>query len=300
MKTLFKKPTTFIKYALTLIAFAIVLGTVFVIGFGFNTNSDFGGVYELTIDCFDDNKVSDYTDIATDVLDEYGYSAKDIIVEERAICDTIVIRYASKSASNAQKIENDLTAKLELNENLVSVNKLSLPSANRDALMILLAFGVSMAVMFVYLWIRMDWKKASTVALSYLISGILPVAICAISRIEISLVSLGVIFIMALVTAILTAIIFAKIESIEKYQDDETSFIDNFLALAGENKIKAIIPTALVLLVFVCLMFTFTRNLVFTGLVGIVSLVCFAFVAIIFAPNFYLVLNTKIIKKKNK
>lgn len=297
MKTLFNKPSTFIKYALTIMAFAVVLATVFVIGFGFNASAEFGGVYELTIDCFDETKIVENTNVANQVLAEYGYNAKETIVEERSICDTIVIRYASKSAVNAQKIETDLTNKLGLNENLVTVSALSLPSANRDALKMLLAFGISLAVVAIYVLIRMDWRKASTVALCYLFSALLPLSICAISRVEISMVSLAVIYLMSTATAILVTVIFSKLESIQKHQEHERGYLDNYLDLLNENKVKAIIPTALMLLVFVCLIFTFSRALVFAGLVGVISLIIFAFIAIIFAPNFYLAINSK--KSKN-
>lgn len=300
MKTLFNKPATFIKYALTIMAFAIILGTVFVIGFGFNTSSDFGGVYELSIDCFDENKISEHTEVAKEVLDEYGYSAKEVIIEDRSICDTIVIRYASKSAVNALKVEENVTTRLELNENLVSVSELKLPSATSDALKMLLALGISIVGIFIYLLVRMDWKRAITVVLGLTLSAVLPVAIFAISRIEISLVALAIVFLMALVSAILVTMIFSKIEAVEKSQQKPLTFIENYLDILNENKIKAIIPTALLLLVYVCMIFTFSRALVFAGLVGFICMLVAAFVAIIFAPNFYMLLNTKRAKKIKK
>ena len=300
MKTLFNKPALFIKYALTIMAFAVVLGAVFVIGFGFNTSAEFGGVYEITIDCFDETKITENIETAKDVLDEYGYNASEVIVEDRSICDTIVIRYASKSAVNASKVEEAITTKLDLNENLVSVSLLGLSSATTIALKMLLAFGVMALGIFVYLAIRMGWKKAVSVLVNLVSVALILVSICAITRIEISLVSLGVIFIISAMSAILLAMLFSKIDAISRYQENEKSFIDNYIDLIEANKMKAIIPSALVLLVFVCLIFTFSRALVFVGVVGLVALIVAVFYVLIFAPNFYLLLSTKRAKKIKK
>ena len=300
MKNLFNKPSQFIKYALTIMAFAVVLGAVFVIGFGFNASAEFGGVYELTIDCFDETKIADNIETAEEILAEYGYKKSEVIIEDRSICDTVVIRYQSKSAVNALKVEADVTNELGLNENLVTVSALSLSSATSVALKLLLAFGVVAVGMFVYLLIRMDWKKALTVLVGLATSTLISIALCAITRIQISLISLGIIFLISVLSGVLLTMIFSKIDSISRYQENEKSYIENYLDLIMANKFRALIPSALVLLIFICLIFTFKKALVFVGLGGLLALIVSAFITLVFAPNFYLVLNTKRVKKIKK
>ena len=297
MKTLFEKPATIVKYALTIMVFALLLGTIFVVGFGFNASSEYGGVYELTVDCFDENKIEEYTDECKAVLDDYGYSAKDVIIEQRSVCDTIVVRYASGSETNAQKIEADVTTKLGLNENLVSVSALSAPSAIASSLKLLIAVGVIAVGVFAYTMIRMGWKKALAVLLNLVLSAFVPLAVFAISRIEMSYVGFGVALLFACLSTVLFVAVLSKLDAIKKQQEKEETFLDNYLNLLNANKFKAIIPSLLILLVLVCLMFTFTRNLVFVGLVGLVSALISAFNFIIFSPNFLLLLDTPRQKK---
>ena len=60
MKTLFESPAKLVKYALTFVGFFIALGAILTAFFGFNTSPEFGGHYELTIDCVDSEKVNEY------------------------------------------------------------------------------------------------------------------------------------------------------------------------------------------------------------------------------------------------
>ena len=186
MKNLFNHTHNIIKYSLTIMAFALALATIFVVGFGFNSSAEFGGAYEITIDCFDNTKIEEYTASAEEVLDAYGYSPNSIFVEDREYCETLVIRYKSNSANNAVKIQADIVNKLALNENLVTVNVLHAPSALNQALKLLVFLGVAVVVMFIYLIIRFNWKVALTVVLNLILTALMSLSIFAISRIEIS------------------------------------------------------------------------------------------------------------------
>ena len=60
---------------------------------------------------------------------------------------------------------------------------------------------------------------------------------------------------------------------------------------ANDIKLKAIIPTALILLVFVSLIFTFNRAVAQAGVAGLVTLIIGAFMLVIFSPALLSVLN---------
>lgn len=293
MKTILNNSKTFIKYALTIMLFAVVLGSIFVVGFGFNASSEFGKVYELTVDCFDENKIEEFTDVSKSVLKEYGYSATEVFVEDRSYCDTIVVRYKSTSQNNATLIEKDVETKLELNENLVTMNALTHSSETSSAIKLLISLGVIAVAVFAYAIIRFKWKVAVAVLLNYLFSALLPLALLAITRIELSISTLGVIASISGLSTILFMAIVSKMYAIAKQQEKRESFANNYLAYISENKLKAIIPAVLMLLVFVCFIFTFNVALVQVGLAGIVSLIVCAFVLICFSPTFLVMLSEK-------
>lgn len=300
MKTLLNNSKTFIKYSLTIMLFALLLGTVFVIGFGFNGSAEFGKVYELTIDCFDETKEEEYIDLAKDVLKDYGYSASETFIEDRSYCETIVVRYKSTSTKNAGLIKNDIVAKLELNENLVTNNPLTNSSEIAPAVKALIAVGVIAVVLFVYAFIRFDWKIALTTTLNYCFATLLPLALLAITRIELSITAIGVVALISTLSTILLFALISKLMAIEKQQEKPKSFAENFLSYINENKFKAIVPASLMLLVFVCLIFTFNKGLVYVGLVGIITLVVSAFMFICYSPAFLVMLNEKPEQKAQK
>ena len=265
----------------------ILLGAIFVAGFGFNVSSEFGKVYEVSIDCFDENKLQEFEQETKKVLKSYKYSATEVLVEDRSYCDTIIVRYKSTSQANATLIEKDIETKLNLNENLVSVSALSYSSETATAVKLLLPMGLIAIVIFAYSLFRYKWKFAVTLLLNYIFATCLPLALLAITRIELSITVLGVIALLAMLSTVLTMAIYSKMQIIAKHQQKPESFKNNYIAYISDNKFKAIIPSALILLLFTCLIFTFSSNLVFVGLSGIVSLIVSAYTTICFAPAFF-------------
>ena len=291
MKTIFNKPTNFLKYALTFMCFAFLLGLIFSLTFGFNTSHEYGKVYEVSVFCFDESKQEAYQNATKEVLKSYGYSAKETFIEEHTDCDAIVVRYASESAVNATKIQAEIAQKLELNENLVQVDSLTLSNQKSASIKLLITLGVASLLIFVYTIIRFNWKTAITIASNLILSAILPLSVMAFSRIELSLTSLLLVIVMAILSTVLYMAIYSKTKSIQKQQEKPLSFRENYISLIENNKFKVLIPSALVLLVFVCLIFTFVRPLVFVGLSGIVAFAISAFNLIIFAPSMQMALN---------
>lgn len=300
MKTLFSNPKNLIKYGLTLIAFAICLGVVFVIGFGFNTSTDFGKAYEISIDCFDEGKLAEYEQTANNILKESGYSAKESFIEERSICDTIVIRYNSNSENNATKIEADIEAKLNLNENLVSVEQLSLSTEKSMAIKLLIPLGIIAVVIFLYALIRFGIKESLALIVNLVVSTILPLALLAITRLELSLEVLGLLMVLSTLSTVLFMFIISKMNSIQKAQEKEESFKTNYINYLEANKIKVIIPACLIFLIFAVLIFTFNRAMIQIGVAGLVIYLAISFMAIIMSPALLMTLKNGQSEKTKK
>lgn len=295
MNTILKKPGTLIKYSLTIMLAAVLLGLIFLFTFGFNTAPEFGGVYELTIFSFDSSQNEKYIDTAKEILDGYGYTATEVIIEEHNDSDAITIRYPSESKNNAIKIQAELTTKLGLNENLVKIENLTNATQKTNAIKLLITLGVMILALGVYGWLRHNWKFAATLVSVLALSVILPLSIINFTRLELSFSVLGVIILGAALTAILYMATYAKITQIARSQDKQKTFKSNFIDFADSIKFKLIIPVALVLAAFVALIFTFTRGLIMVGLAGVIMMVVDAFLLAIFAPALQILLN----KEKN-
>ena len=305
MKALFNSSSKLLKYTLTFMCFAFLLGLIFSLTFGFNTSSEYGKVYEVTIYAFDAEKIESYKETAQDVLKEYGYTVKEIRVDEHTDADAVVLRYKSSSLNNALKIQADITEKLELNENLVKVEALTLSNQKSASIKLLITLGVAVLFIFIYAVIRHGWKMAVTLISLFVSSIILPLSVMAFSRIELSLTTLFLVSIIGTLASIIYMAMYAKLKSISKYQEKVKSFKENYLEFANENKLKVLIPVALMLLVFVCLIFTFNRTLVHVGLTGLVALAIASFSLVIFAPALQITLNkeeviTKTLKTKKE
>ena len=101
-------------------------------------------------------------------------------------------------------LEKQLAKKaLEINENLVKVESLGVSSAKADSIELLIAFGVIAVVLFVYMWLRYTYKEGVVLASSIVLTGILSLALMLITRMELSLVSLGVVVMMSVLSGVL-------------------------------------------------------------------------------------------------
>ena len=300
MKMILSNAKRTIQYSLTIMATAVALGLIFLLAFGFNTSAEYGNMYQITIFSFDNQKIESYIETTEDVLDNYGYSAKEIIIEEHNESDAVVVKYASKSENNAIKIGADIVKALEINENLVKVESLGVSSAKADSIELLIAFGVIAVALFVYMWLRYTYKEGVVLASSIVLTGILSLALMLITRMELSLVSLGVVVMMSVLSGVLVMTTISKIKSIEKQQDKPKTFKENYLNYIDSVKFRAIVPAALGLLVFICFLMTFIRSLVHVGLVGIVSIVVMAVIVIGFAPCLQILLNKEEKDKTNE
>lgn len=284
MKTLLQNSNKLLKYAFTVIAFALVIGLVFIIGFGFNGSADFGKTYELTVDCFDESAVNTTKEKMVEVIKANGYSELESFVEDRSYCDTVVVRYKSNSTIKAQEIKAQTIEKLGLNENLVSISKLSHSTATKASIKLIIGVSISAVLLFLLGLIRYDIKYALALFATFVLSIMLPLAVIAITRIELSTSIIAIIASIASLASFIFAFSYAKMQMIKKYQEKEESYQTNYINYINENKFKAIIPSALVLVMVVAFMFIFNRSLIFIGLSILLSTLIAGFISLVLSP----------------
>lgn len=300
MKTLFESPSRLVKYALTMVAFFIALGIIFASVFGFNGSTEYNGYYEISIDCFDSETEQDIDSTVNKVLSEHNYSVSEKLVENRDYCETLVYRYHSNSTQNATKIQEQLVSSLNLNEGMVTVQKLTNAHNGITVWNYILAIGVLLVVVFLVSLVRYGLKHSLSLTASLTITSLLSMAVIAFTRIVLS----KSLIIMSLVSAIVSVIITMSIlnrTNINKENSKNISYKDAYLeGIKAVNTLDKIIISCALIIAPSALLLTFNGNLVMLGLGYLVCAFVCAFVSIILAPAIYILLEDKQEEKTKK
>lgn len=300
MKTLFETPSKLVKYALTFVAFFIALGAILTAFFGFNTSAEFGGHYELTIDCMDTDEVDNYLKTAKDVLDDYGYNVSDYEIEDRSYCETLVIRYASNSETNAGLIKADIASKLSLDQSLVQASKLSLVNNGFSIWKIVLFSMVVMAFVFVIALIIKGWNYGIGYLISFATTNLLTLAIIGFTRIVLSPSSLVLVSVISALSMVVYAYL---IENVYKLRDDKNnkiSYKDAYLEVVSTKLKDLCIVGGALAVIGIVLLLTFNKALVMYGITYLLSILVMAFVTIILVPAIFVLIEDKRETKLNE
>lgn len=299
MKTLFETPSKLVKYALTFVAFFVGLGIILTAFFGFNTSAEFGGHYELTIDCMDSAEVDNYYKAAKEVLGEYGYSVSDYQIEDRSYCETLVIRYASSSDTNANLIKADLATKLNLDQSLVQANSLALAYSGFNGWDVVLFSGILLAFAFVIGLVLKGWNYGVGFCVSYAATMLLSLAIIGFTRIVLSPSSLVLVTVISTMSMVAFAYLSHHVYALREDKNDGISFKDAYLEVINIKAKELYIVGGALAVVGIVLMLTFNKTLVLFGLTYLVAMLVLAFISIILVPAiFVLIEDTKLKKLK--
>lgn len=300
MKTLFQSPAKLVKYALTFVGFFIALGAILTAFFGFNTSPEFGGHYELTIDCVDSEKVNDYYKEAKETLKDYGYSISDYQIEDRSYCDTLVIRYKSESEINAGLVAKDIATKLEIDQTMVQANKLSHAYNGFNGLTILFVSIGLLAAAFIIAWIIKGWNYGVGYVVSYAGTILLSLAIIGFTRIMLSPTSLIIVTVISTMSMLVFAYLAHNIYNQRDNANNNISYKDAYLSVINQKWKELVIVAAAGVLVPLVLLLSFTKVLVVYALTMLVAELVLAFISIVLVPAIFIWIEDSSISKLNK
>lgn len=297
MKELYSHSAKLLKIISIFTGVIVAMGVIFCAIFGFNQGVDFGGYYQIKVDCFNEDEIDEYIDEIDSVLADYGYSIRDVEIEDRSYCSTIVVRYKSESATNAEKIRETLVENLELNDKVTTVDQLSAAYSWKYVLYLLIGFGVMLVALFLFGHFRRGYKYGLSLAASFAFTIVVTLSIFAFTRIEFSLAALFMTIVLATFGTVLFAAISVLAENKIKNSETALSKTDAMADIFNMVSKKVIIPLGLIALLFVGLMFTFNKTLVLLGLASLVAMVVTLVSVSLLSPALYLQLENGVSKK---
>ena len=292
---LFAAPGKLFKYALTILVAIIALGAIFVGFFGFNKSYQFGGYYEINIDYQDAEKVNSYLEGTTNILGNYGYTVSEAKIGDKSYLQTLVIRYKGNSDANAEKIKQDIIKTFEFDEDTkyVTVEPIGKTLMQKSAVKLLLPLGICLVALFLFGLIRRNLFYGVSLAMVPAATILLSLSIFAMTRSVMSVASIGIMAICAIISVIVfmyyTSVMFAKKKT---HLGENKDYPELFNEAINESTWTVKIPALVALAGFVGLMFSFNKTLVFVSLSGIISLVSAGACALIIGGGFYLTMLT--------
>lgn len=307
MKTLFESPARLVKYSLTFVAFFIALGIIFASIFGFNASSEYNGYYEISIDSFDEANKEKIDNSVEAVLSSYGYKVSEKLVEDRDFCETLVYRYQSNSTQNASEISAKLIANLSLEENMISVEKLTNAYNAVTTLKYLLTIGVVSIVIVLSALIYKGTKYALSVLSAFTLTSLLSIAIVAFTRVVLSK-SLVIITFVGAIFSVMSVIYLLDKLAENKEQNQALSYKDAYLnVLLNKNKLSTLAIFGMLIVSPLALILTCNFGLIMLGVGILITILVATLVAVIISPAIYILLedseiekNKKIVSRSNK
>ncbi|MGN1259034.1 MAG: hypothetical protein ACI4T8_02230 [Christensenellales bacterium] len=292
---LFATPNKLLKFTLTILITIVALGAIFVGFFGFNKSYEFGGYYEINIDFQDPEQMNSYLEGTTQILKNHGYTVSDARVGDKSYLQTLVIRYKGNSEANAEIIKQEIIKTFEFEENTkyVSVDPIGKTFMSSSAVKLLLPLGICLVALFLFGLIRRNLFYGLSLTIVTASSILVSLSIFAFTRSVLSVASIGIIAISAILSVVVfmyySSVMFAKKKShLGEKEDYQTLFNDAI----NESVWTIKIPALLAFIAFVALILTFNRTLIFVGLSGIICLVSGAFSAVLMGGSFYLTMLT--------
>lgn len=291
MNKLFKSPRKLLSYALLITATIMALGVIIVAFFGFNKSYQFGGYYEINIDYLDMEKKDEYLNGIDEILGTYGYTIDHYSVNgEKAYTPTLCIRYESTSEEDAKSIKADIIKKFSIDEKstLLSVDKMSATYVSQNFAYILIPVCVALAILFLYGWIRKNILYGVAQSIAYTSTIIVGLSLFAVSRTMVSLSSLTLLFVSALLSSAVftyySSVTYSKKNSIHA---DNKELSEVFCDSINSSKAVMGIPALVLFAIFVGLTFTFNHSLMHIGFAGMICLFAVVWSAIILTGAYF-------------
>ena len=303
MNKLFKSPRKLLSYSLLITATIMALGVILVAFFGFNKSYQFGGYYEINIDYLDMEKKDEYVNGIDEILNKYGYTVDHYAMEgDKSFTPTLCVRYESNSEEDAKNIKADIISKFNIDEKstLLSVEKMSSSYASHKIAYLLIPMSILLVALFVFGWYRRNILYGVAEAIEYLSTILVGLSLYAVTRTMISLSSLSLLFISALLSSLLFTYFsvnaFSKKNTIHS---EKKELSDLFCDAMSANKFITAIPALAMLAVFVGLIFTFNHSLMHLGFAGIIC-ICSIIWTSIFVTGSYFVSVVNAESKREK
>ncbi len=297
-----KKPIKKFPLLISLIVSCVLIVTsLFIFGFfGMNFGPSIGGASQFEITMPNDANSKEYVKKVKDAVSSNGYSVDSCYIEDKYIAGSdntdftrncLVVRIAHPEISDEAEAKIIASVSESLGIDVSAISKIEKTTSGIKAQNILflgLAIGIIAICLFVMGWIRYDIFAAISFILAYLHNVILYLSILILTRVQLNLISLGVMMILTLVMSGILIHIYERNREESLLHTGEKTSVSERMISCETQVVKPYAFVAVAILIFAALLFIVPVNAVmFTAINIIIALVVTAYTALIIGPGSY-------------
>ena len=292
------------KYPLLLsmvISCTLIIASLFILGFfGMNLGTSLGGGSQFEITMPNNVSQTSFVEKVKDAVSDEGFKVETTFVEDKYIATEEVSKYTTKvlvvkiaktdiSDSKKADIKEAVAEKLKIDENQISnIETITSVVKAKNVLYLGLAIGIIMVCLFVMAWIRYDILAGLSFVLAFLHNAILYLSVLILTRIQLNLVSLGVILVLTLVMSAILIQIYEKNREESKSKTSEKQTITERMIASEITAIKPFVFVAGAVAIFAGLLFFVpVLSVTFTAVNILMALVVTAYSGLLVGPGVY-------------
>lgn len=287
-----------------IISFVIIIASLFVLGFaGMNMGTSLGGGSLFEVNIPDGTDTKEYVADIKEVLKENGYTFDSSIIEDKYIAiddegsftkQVVVVKISQKDLTDEQKTDlaKDIADALEIDESYVSLaENILAQTTGKNVLSLGIAIGVVALALFVFAWVRYDVFAGLSFIVAFLHNIILYLSLTIVTRLELTLFALTMVFIFTLVMSVVLVHIYENYRKEARLHISDKLTVAERMFNAEKQAVKPFVIIAVAAVVAaVFMMFVPLAAVMFMALAVLLALVVTAYTSLIVGPATYVAL----------
>lgn len=295
------------KYPLLISAIAscaVIIASLFILAFfGLKVGTSLGGGSQFSVNVENGASAKKYISEIKEVLSDNGLSFDSSIVDDNYEAtevegeytkQVVVIKISNSEVKDSveKKVVSEIAQKLEISESYISsIDDITASTTGKNVLNLGIAIGIIAIALFVFAWIRYDLFAGLSFIVAFLHNIILYLALTILTRLELNLTSLTVLFIITLVMSLVLIAIYEKYRRESRLHISDKLTIPERMISCEKQAIKPfVIVAAAAIVAIVFMLFVPVTVVKFTALNIFVSLLVSAYTALLIGPASYVAL----------
>lgn len=292
------------KYPLLIcmiISCVVVVTSLFILGFfGMNLGVSLGGGSQFEITMPSDANSVEYVEKVKVAVSGKDYRVDSTFVEDKFVAgeentdytqSVLVVKIAKKDISEESKeaIRNAVAEELVINISAISsIENVTSVVKAKNVLFLGLAVGIIALCLFVLGLVRYDVFAGLSFILAYLHNIILYLSILILTRVQLNMMSLGVMLVLTLAMSAVLIQIYEKNREVTRMHTAEKMTVSERMISSEVSAVKSFVFVAVAVFVFACLlMFVPTAIVRFTSLNIVIALVVTMYTSLFVGPGVY-------------
>ena len=287
-----------------IISFAIIIASLFVLGFaGMNMGVSLGGGSQFEVNVPANVQTKEFVADIKTALKDNGYTFDSSSIEDKYVAiddegnftkQVVVVRISQNNLTEIQKADlvKKIATALNVDESYVSpAENIIAQTTAKNVLSLGIAIGIVAAALFVFAWVRYDIFAGLSFIIAFLHNIILYLSLTIVTRLELTLFSLTMVFIFTLIMSIVLIHIYENYRKESRLHISDKLTVSERMINAEVSAVKPfVIITVAVVLAFVFMMFVPLAAVKFMALAILLVLIVTAYTSLIVGPASYVAL----------